>query len=449
MSRLFLMLLVIAPLRAQIAIYTLDSVGAQTEVQSLVNVGQAPVGDLVDTKFRLRNLGNMSVMVQVLRISGAGYSLIGYPPLPHLMAAGTNVDFRVRFQPTGSGSFSASLQVNDAAVLILGTSPQSATVLAEIDGQMQVVSNASNVVLGRVERGKTQDYRFLLRNDAIAVVGVNSATLSGTGFSFALPPVLPANLVSGQAVSFTVSFAPDRAATFQANLTIDSRVFKLEAVGFDPPLPLATLSLSGSSQSATQAKLSLQFVTPPPVSSSVGVTMEFRPAVIGVADDPAAFFVVNSSRSLSVPVSAGVAVPVDIVFQTGTTAGSIVFTVLVGTQTLQATTIVAASRPGIDKVNVTRGSNILQVDITGFDNTRSASTLDFTFYDRTGAVIAGTPVRADASNAFKQYFQQSTVGGMFTLRATFPTTGDVSQISGLEVSAANSAGTANSARTSF
>jgi len=443
-----LLLLTMVPLRAQISIYTLDAAGVEKVAGSLVNVGQAAAGDVLDTRFRLRNSGVTAVTVQVLRVSGAAYSLVGYPPLPHLMAPGTNVDFRVRFQPAGSGSFSASLQVNDVAVLILGTAPQAATVLAEIDGQMQVVSTASNVVLGRVERGKFQDYRFLMRNDGGGSVTVGGVVLSGGGFTMIVPPVMPVSLASGQVMGFTVRFSPDRAAIFQGTVTIDARVFRIEAVGFDPPLPLATVSVNSSSQSATQGKLSIQFLAPPPTASSAAVSMEFRPTVSGVADDPAAFFVGNSSRSMSVPVNAGLVAPLDVVFQTGTTAGSIVFTVLVGTQTLQATTTISGAQPGIEKVSVVRGANTLQVDVSGFDNTRTASTLDFVFYDRAGVAVTA-PIRADASNAFRQYFQQSTVGGMFLLRAVFPTTGDASQIAAVEVSASNSSGMVKSPRTSF
>jgi hypothetical protein len=90
----------------------------------------------------------------------------------------------------------------------------------------------------------------------------------------------------------------------------------------------------------------------------------------------------------------------------------------------------------------------VQIQLTGFDNTRSAGQLSFTFYDDQGNMLAPRAVPANARSALAQYFA-ALAGGNFELTAVFPVTGDTSVITDFQGSFTNSAGTSSTARTSI
>jgi hypothetical protein len=80
------------------------------------------------------------------------------------------------------------------------------------------------------------------------------------------------------------------------------------------------------------------------------------------------------------------------------------------------------------------------VTVTGFDNTYSASQFSFTFSDTTGKTI-GTPITVnEAANFQTLFFTNNTEGGIFSLQASFPVTGDVTQVGSVSVAVTNSAG---------
>jgi hypothetical protein len=98
-----------------------------------------------------------------------------------------------------------------------------------------------------------------------------------------------------------------------------------------------------------------------------------------------------------------------------------------------------------NKASRTSGSQTIQ--LTGFDNTRTAGPLAFTFYDRTGSAIPPAPI-ADTAD-FQAFFQTSDLGGLFALAAIFPVNGDTTQITAVEVQFRNAAGTSTTPRTNF
>jgi hypothetical protein len=95
----------------------------------------------------------------------------------------------------------------------------------------------------------------------------------------------------------------------------------------------------------------------------------------------------------------------------------------------------------------TISAGAIDLRIGGFDNTRTAGPVVYTFYDTAGATIASIP--ADNSADFKAYFGVSGAGGAFLLRAVFPVAGDASRIGSFEVQMTNSAGPATTGRVRF
>jgi hypothetical protein len=136
-------------------------------------------------------------------------------------------------------------------------------------------------------------------------------------------------------------------------------------------------------------------------------------------------------------------------FQTGTTAGTISFRATLGEFSVQREITIAASPIHIDTVTGARTGSGLEARLTGFDNSRSAGRISFTFFDRSGNAIPPGAVQADASADFRSYFERSEVGGVFSLRAVFPVTGSPEQIDGFEVEMLNAVGATRSARIRF
>jgi hypothetical protein len=91
----------------------------------------------------------------------------------------------------------------------------------------------------------------------------------------------------------------------------------------------------------------------------------------------------------------------------------------------------------------------VQVDVTGFDNTRTLGALTFMFYDSVGNELPSGSIQTNAAVKFKEYFGGSDLGGAFVMRAVFPVTGDTSRIAACDVTLTNSAGVTKAPRISF
>jgi hypothetical protein len=91
----------------------------------------------------------------------------------------------------------------------------------------------------------------------------------------------------------------------------------------------------------------------------------------------------------------------------------------------------------------------VELQINGWDNTQTASTIVFTFYDSSGSMIAPGNVTVDGATAFEQYFATSSLGGVFSLDALFPVTGNADLVVAAQVQLTNSVGTAQSAKITF
>jgi hypothetical protein len=136
-------------------------------------------------------------------------------------------------------------------------------------------------------------------------------------------------------------------------------------------------------------------------------------------------------------------------FQTGTTAGTILFTVEAGGFTDQVVVGIGPEGIRIDKASGTRRAGSLEVQISGFDNTRTVSNMDFTFYSTQGQPLPGMPIRVPVARDFERWWQESKLGGIVGFRASFPVTGDATQIGSVEVEIINSVGTSSTQRLSF
>jgi hypothetical protein len=430
---------------AQLQLFVAPQGGEERTVGTLHDLGQAAAGDSSSTRFRIRNIGSVAVNLTTLRVAGTGFSMTGQPTMPFLVAPGFNVDFTIHFRPTDSGSFSATLQINALGTLLQAAGTAGATVVLN----NQTLASGASVDLGRAERGTSNTITLQLRNTTRGTVSVSSISVGGSAFSLVGAPA-PVTLEPGQSAPFDIKFTPQSAGLSNGSLTIDRRTFQLTGSGFEPQMSRPVVLVDNPVlRSAQQGRVTVQFPAPSRAEGQGTLRIEFRPAS-GVRDNDAALvFVDGSRRTLPFTVRQGDVTPVDAVFQTGTTAGTIVFVVEVGGFTEQASVTVAPEPVRFDSARAVRTAAGVDVQMTAFDNTQSISQLVFTFSDNLGQPLASAPVRIDVTGDFARYFETTTFGGVFALKAAFPVTGDASKLGGVEVRVENSAGGAATQRLTF
>lgn len=431
----------------QIELFTVTESGVESPAPGLIDLGTVAPGDLLDTRFRVRNTGAATATLQSLRISGPGFSLQGNPTGSQILTPNANVDFRVRFQPVTTGVHNAFLTANERMVVIRGEAPAGIAIGLDRGGTFERVTNTSAVDFGRVDAGTISSLRFLLRNEGAAAATVRRIAITGI-FAGPVDLSLPATIPPGGQARFGVLFAPARAGVYRGQLSIDDRVIELEGLAVNPPLPSANL-LFGNAGSGQQAILKIQFNAPVLGRGTMTLKMRFEPAV-GATDDPGVAILPAGSREVSYPVEPG-DYGRDVTIQTGTTAGRIRLRLEEAGRLMgeSAPIDIPAAPVRLSSVTATRQSGSVEISISGFDNTRGASEVLFTFYSGSGQPLGAGPVRASIRDQFEQYFRDSAVGGLFRMQAVFPVTGDASALAGVLVEMQNPAGSSRSERITF
>jgi hypothetical protein len=181
--------------------------------------------------------------------------------------------------------------------------------------------------------------------------------------------------------------------------------------------------------------------------------LEFQPES-GGAGDPAVMFLATRAQSIPFIIREGESQALfgaerEAVFQTGTTAGALRFLAEAGGYTETYTAAVGASAIRIETARTARVAGGVEVQLTGYDNTRTAGPMRFTFFGPEGAPLAGMPMSVDARVPFRRYFDSTPAGGLFSMKAVFPVTGSVTGIAGVEVEMENAVGVAKTIRLPF
>ncbi len=451
MSSRLLLLIALTPwlASAQLVLSVFDK-GVEKAVSGLFDIGSVEVGESIDSRFRIRNAGQASVTLQSVIASGTGFRATNLPAIPYIVAPGTNVDFTVRFSPANFGSYSASLAINSSSILLRGVAL--AGVLVSVNGT-QLASGAA-VDFGLVERGQSSLQRFTLKNSTSVAVVVTSIAVSGAAYRMPTAASGQTQLAVNAEIGFDVAFEPKAAGIALGLLTIDGRSYSLTGSGKEPPFPRPAVVLeSGALTSGKQGRLSVRFAGSSRAAGTGVLRIELQPVPGTVDNDAALQFLSNSSRTIPFQVvegsnEAAFGSSSQIVFQTGTTAGTLVFTAEVGGFREQLTTVVPPSAVSIETATAVRSGSMLDVQVAGWDNTRSVGQMTFTFYNTSGQPL-GSPIKADAVSDFRKYFEGSKLGGLFALKASFPVTGNIGDIAGVEVQMQNSSGTVVTQRLKF
>jgi len=435
----------------QLELTTYDaSTNTETPIGSSVNLGPATTCQpFTSPEIRLRNIGAHTVQITTLEPQSGVIALNGAPLPPFPMAAGTLKAFYLRFAPTTTGTFTSSLAVSgtdsttstvyNLSVALTGTSVAAPTV-TDANGTSYCPGGAP-IYVGRTQVGTTVQNTITLINSTAATL---TATVAGTDFG----PTAPITVAAGATETLPLTFTPSIPNAETGTLTIGGLVYNLAGDGYAALLPQPSLQFSGNAnQSSNQAHVSIPLAHAATSADAGTLTLSFQPAGnLPDIDFPAT----GGTRTMSVQVNPGdTAVhfqagdPNQCTFQTGTTAGTVTFSLKLNASgvTASASTSIAAAPVSLDLSTAVPATDRIILSFAGFDNTHAASSLAFTFYNTSGTIVAPGLIQSNVTGAFASYYQTNPqAGGTFHLQATFPVTGDITQIGSVQVQFTNPAG---------
>jgi Abnormal spindle-like microcephaly-assoc'd, ASPM-SPD-2-Hydin len=434
---------------AQVALFQMNG-STEVPIGSVLDLGKVAAGDTLSVRLRVRNSGSVKADITRFSADGAGFTL-DRPSLPFTIAPGSVQDVLLSFQGVSLRTYSASLQLVSSVNSLTVT-----VVVAVVTGAELTVFPACtgsdgpppSIDFGRAQVGQIHLCNFNLRNPGTQDMTISTFGVSGSGFRISFGPQTPFKLAAGSTTSFVVTFAPGAAAIYKGTLAIETRSYVLNGVAFDAPLPKPLLEFdSGPFQSAQQRQLTIRLPTAATSSASGSVSLAFLPDTKLIPDDPAVVFLATGTRSLPISITQGntqfmINGQASAMFQTGTSWGRIRFSLSgISTDGDPTTTVaIPASSIALDTATATKRAGNLDVQVIGYDNTYSAGSMSFTFFDSTGKTLPPGAIQADFTQDFRSFFTRTQSGSAFQVRVSFPVTGDASGIAGVDARFANSAG---------
>jgi hypothetical protein len=438
---------------AQLVLSAIDGTTETTlAANSLYQMRSMEVGDTQSVRLRVRNSGTQPAEITRFFADGVGFSL-NRPLPPQTLAAGGFLNATLTFDAAFAANYTANLQLNNASVTVLvSVSPGPLLTIPA-----SCMSTAVNTVdFGTVTRGQLRACELTLANPTAQSMTVSTLAVTGTGFT--LSRAAPLTLGIGQSVGFAVQVTAQTTGILTGSLKIQGRNYALRAVAINVPLPAPIFEFESSAAgSGQQRRLTMRLPSPSPVTTSGQVNLAFTADSVLAADDPAVMFVETATRQVRFAVEEGkTAVTLNsgafATFQTGTTAGRIRFT-LSGiapgpAAEAETTVILSPSQIVLEKALPARFADRVELVLIGFDNTFSAGSMNFRFFDNGGqAITALLPV--DFTGAFRTFYTSTPGGSTFKLTVRFPVSGNSFGIASVEAEASNSAGIVRTGRLNF
>ena len=425
--------------------YQLDAgAGLQPLGAGSVDFGPVELGSTVARHFAVANQSAIVLTAPPIAVPPGDFILSGAAPGGLALQPGQSADFYVQFTPTATGARTGSLVIGSQTYTLIGTGLQ-LTYEVDAGAGLQPIA-AGPVDFGSVVLGVGLARHFAVVNQTTAVLTVPAITVPAGDFSLSGAAPGGQALPAGHTADFYVQFTPTATGARGGSLVIGNTTCALIGTGIQPPLPNPVLSINlPQALSAQQGAVTVTLDAASKTSGSGTLTLDFQPAS-GLTDDSAIVFA-SGGRTAAFTVSPGdtqgyFGTQLTAIFQTGTTAGALTFTVQLGGVTAQQAITILPTTVGTTLVQGVRSATGVQVQVTGFDNTHSAGPLTFTFFDAAGNAIAPGAISANATASFASYFQNSGLGGVFLLTAVFPVTGNPSQVGAFQVQITNSTGTA-------
>lgn len=415
-----------------------DGAAGESPVGAEFAMPAAAPGDSATARFRIRNSGTAALEITRLSIDPGPFKTVDQFFPPYTVAPGGWADFSVRFAPAVAGEYASTLWVNTLKVTLRGSSQAAPELEMEAGGQWTRLDPAAVQTLGPVTRGAAIERRLRLAPPAGPATVMEPPALTGQKFA----------LEAAGGLEFVLRFSADAAGVYPARITAGGRSYSFEARVVEFTLPKATLEpSSGEAQPAASIRVALRLAQAAQADYSGTLRVAFQSAVAGVTTDPAVVLLPGQKPAVAFKVRAGATGAEfedgsdTVQLQTGTTAGVITLSAVVDQQQLSQTLRVAPAPPGLVSGKAAFSTTSAEVTLTGFDNTRTASRVAFTFRLKSGEVAAPGRIEADVGGLFKSYFtDNAAAAGTFRLRASFPVSGSAELLDSVEIEMTNSSG---------
>jgi hypothetical protein len=286
---------------------------------STLAFGSVAVNSTASQTLTLTSSGTAPVTVNSATLAGTGFKMSG-AAFPVTLNPGQTASLQVNFAPTTAGAASGTITISSNGA--------SGTLKVNLSGtgvSSQLTASASTLAFGNVTLKSTSSQTLTLTSSGTAAVTVNSATLSGAGFTMS-GATFPATLNPGQSLSLQVTFSPTVAGSASGSITISSNANSGSTTS-------VSLSGSGVSPNAvlTLSSASLSFGNDPvntPVTLPVTLTSTGSSAVtVNAATLTGAGFTF-SGATFPVTLNPNIAITVQVQFDpttTGAASGALTF----------------------------------------------------------------------------------------------------------------------------
>jgi hypothetical protein len=405
-----------------------------------VPIPDTPLGSTSTISITFTNIGNTTVSITNIAVSGTGYQLAGVPPLPLNVLAGGSASMTFTFTPTQPGTSSGALTIGPAVFTLAGRALGALYRYSfSLAGTASSVSPGGTVFFPQAEVGRGSSATFSIMNSGTASGSIAGIYVGGGNSSFTLGslPGFPLTLAPGQAASFLITFTPAAAGGSTSVLNIDGAQFTLAGSASSPP-DLPAWSITGASGTLTplqQVSVGLSLAAPYPLAISGTLTMNVLPQ--GFSADPAIQFSTGGKTvAFTIPANSTTATfangATSVKLQTGSTAGTITLTPAF--QTLAGATLTGGSGTPVvlsvpATVPVVVGAQIvsqsatsLAFAVTGVANTQTLNHLDFKFTPASGYSVKNSTVSIPVSAAATAFFGSAAAqnfGGQFVATVPF------------------------------
>ena len=365
-----------------------EQVGLGSNPTSL-SFGNVSVGINQSLSETVSNMGEESVTISQIVISGNGFSLSGITA-PVTLMAGQSSSFSVTFIPTAAGSASGTISISSNASDPILTIALSGTGVA----QGTLGSNPASLSFGSVTVGNNQSLSETVTNTGGASVAISQVGISGSGFSLTGIST-PVTLTTGQSASFSVTFTPTSAGSVTGNVTIASNASN----------PTLTIPLSGTGVAAAgQLAVSPTALAVGSVVVGTNGSASGSLTASGASVTMTAATINNSSFSLSglslpVTIPAGQSVAFTVTFTPQTTgAASATLTFTTNAQQAAITEAVTATGAAAPTYSVSLSwAASASPDISGYNIYRAAYASSCGSFSKINAVLNTGTSYADSA----------------------------------------------------
>jgi len=347
------------------------------------------------------------------------------PPAGTLLAAGANQPLSVLFTPMDLTDYTTATANTNITVI-----PLALTVVAP-----------NSATLGAAATPITLTGTGFLPNSVVNVNGTPLATYAYVNPTTMTATIPVSYLSTAQVLNITVNDPTQVQTSGPLTFTVGA-----------PPVT-AVFTGPSTTQPAQQPAVSFALTNPYPLPLSGTVTLTF--ANSSGANDPALQFA-SGGRTATFTIPANTAATPSFQLQSGTDAGTITAT-LVLTAAAQVVTpanivplqiTLPPAPPVITSMTLTRGTNILTINIIGYSDTRDMAQAAFHFTPATGQTISNPDITLPAAVLFSSWYSTApsqAYGSNFMYSQTFDLSADQSTIGSVTVTLTNSAGASASA----